>query len=86
MGVSKPRTAPTTTTTTTTERAAFSAGAGGSAVANLLDEQCGRPAQQFVFGGELAEKGAFPYMVSFVNVYGDEVGNTHEFFGHMTFT
>lgn len=40
-----------------------------------MDEDCGRVAQNFVFGGELAERGAFPFMVSFVNVYGAQVEN-----------
>jgi hypothetical protein len=70
---------PATTSTTTIPPllpaiAAGSPGAAAAASSNLKGEECGRPPRNFIYGGELAEKGAFPYMVSFVNVYGDEVG------------
>jgi secreted trypsin-like serine protease len=42
---------------------------------SLFEEDCGRTLEQFVFGGELAAAGAFPFLVSFVNQRdGREIG------------
>jgi hypothetical protein len=41
---------------------------------SLLDDECGRPPRNFIFGGEKAVKGDFPYIVAIVYVYGSRVG------------
>jgi hypothetical protein len=51
---------------------------GMAAEESLFEEDCGRTLEQFVFGGELAAAGAFPFLVSFVNQRdGREIGRGH---------
>jgi len=42
---------------------------------SLFEESCGRSLEQFVYGGEVAATGAFPFMAAFVHLLGGkEIG------------